>query len=56
MTSLLYFGDISVHISPKDKNLMCLESTLNGLLKNLQDGISKPLGSQEIQEKKLLQF
>ena len=35
------------------KNWIVLKSTQIGLLKNVQDGISRPLGSREIQETKV---
>ena len=35
------------------ENWIFLKSTQKGLLKNFQDGISRPLGSQEIQETKV---
>ena len=35
------------------KNLIILKSTQKGLLKNVQDVISRPLGSQEIQKTKV---
>jgi hypothetical protein len=35
------------------KNWIFLKSTQKGLLKNVQDGFSKPLGSREIQETKV---
>ena len=35
------------------KNLIFLKSTLKGLLKNVQYGLSRPLGSREIQKTKV---
>ena len=35
------------------KNRLFLKSTRKGLLKNVQDGISRPLGSREIQKTKV---
>ena len=52
ITSLWYFANISVHISPNNKKLKFLKSTQNGLLKNVQDEISRPLGSREIHKTK----
>ena len=53
MTALQYFGSIRVNISPKHKKRTLLKSTQKRLLKNVQDGISRPLGSQEIQKTKV---
>ena len=54
MTSLQYFDNISFYISPKNKkNRIFLESARNGLLNNVQYGISRPLGSREIQQTKV---
>ena len=53
MISLQYFANISVQISPSNKNWIFSKSTQNGLLKNAQDGISTPIGSREIQNTKV---
>ena len=52
ITSLWHFGNILVKISPNNKKIIFLKSTQKGLLKNAQDGISRPLGSREIQKNK----
>ena len=48
MISLSNFANILAHISPTNKRIYIFKSRGNGLLKNVQDGISRPLGSQEI--------
>ena len=53
ITSLQYFANISAQIKPNNKQLDIFEIYTKGLLKNVQDGISRPLGSREIQKKKV---
>ena len=38
---------------PNNKDWIFLKSTQKGLLKNVQDGISRPQGSREIQKTKV---
>ena len=53
MTSLKYFDDISVKFYQIITKLIFLESTWKGLLKNVKDRLSKPLGGRGIQQKKV---
>ena len=45
MTFLYYFDSILVKFSPNHNKVDIFESTQKGLLKNVQDGIFKPLVS-----------
>ena len=54
MTSLLYFIYILIQVSLNSKKLDNFEIYRKSLLKNVQDGISRPLGSQEIQKTKMV--
>ena len=48
MMSRLYFTNISVKILPNNIKMDIFEIYTEGLLKNVQDGISRPIGSREI--------
>ena len=51
MTSLQYFGNIMLQISPNSNKLDIFELYTERAVENVQDGISRPLESQEIQKK-----
>ena len=51
-----YFSNILVKISQNNNKMDILESTQKGLLKNVKDGISRPLESREIKKKGLYSF
>ena len=51
MTSLQYFGNIMLQISPNSNKLDIFELYTERAVENVQDGISRPLESREIQKK-----
>ena len=52
INSLRYFANISFHISPNNKKLDLFVIYTKWVLKIVQDGISRLLGSREIQKNK----
>ena len=53
MTSLKYFVNIFVKILPNNNKMDIFKSIRKGLLKNVQDGISRPIESREIKKTKV---
>ena len=49
MTSMQYFGNILVKISPNNNKMDIFRIYMERAIKNVEDGISRPLGSREIQ-------